>query len=349
MRWPWKRRTEHRASFTDALLNAFFVGATGTTARDAHETAALEACAAIYSACFAVAKVDPMVPAITPALLSLVGRNLIRQGADLHLIEFEDGMVKLRPVGTWHVIGPPDPAAWRYRVDTFGPTDHVTSYVPAAAVLHFKYAVDPVRPWLGIPPLGWASATASLAGGLERTLADESHAPAAQLVPVPQDGGSGGDDDPLAELKADIAKAKGKAVLVETTAAGFGQGPAGAPRRDWVQSRLGAEWPDVLRATRGEVFQNVAAACNVPGVLLDPRSEGTAQREGLRRFAHLALEPLGAVVADELGRKLDRPGLRLDFGSLYASDLAGRARAVGVLVKSGVELADARRLAGLDG
>ena len=347
MRLPWQRRTEHRASFTDALLNAFFVGASGTTARDAHETAALEACAMLYSSCFAVAKVEPDVQGVTPEVLALIARNLIRQGADLHLIEIEDGMVKLRPVGTWHVIGPPDPAAWRYRVDTFGPTDHVTRYVPAASVLHTKYAVDPVRPWLGIPPLGWASATASLAGGLERTLADEASAPVAQLLTVPSDGGDGGDDDPLAALKIDLASAKGKSVLVETTAAGWGAGAGGAPRQDWRQSRIGFEPPDVARVVRSDVFQNVAAACGVPGVLLDPRSEGTSQREGLRRFAHLALEPLGALVADELARKLDMPSLRLNFGQLFASDLAGRARAVGILAKAGVGLADARRLAGL--
>ena len=136
-------------------------------------------------------------------------------------------------------------------------------------------------------------------------------------------------------------------MLVETTSAGFGQGPAGAPRRDWQQSRLGFEPPDISRSMREDVFQHVAAACNVPGVLLDPRAEGTSQREGLRRFAHLGLEPLGELVAAEIGDKLDVPGLRFNFGQLFASDLAGRARAVGVLVKSGVELADARRLAGL--
>ena len=348
MRLPWRRRTEHRASFTDALLNAFFVGATGTTARDAHETAALEACAALYASCFAVAKVEPMVEAITPATLGLIARNLIRQGADLHLLELEEGMVKLRPIGTWHVIGPPDPAAWRYRVDTFGPTDHVTRYVPADAVLHFMYARDSVRPWLGIPPLGWASATASLAGGLERTLANESQSPSAQIIPVPQDGGDGSTDDPLVALKTDIGKAQGKPLLVESTAAGFGLGPAGAPRRDWEQRRIGFEPPDVARTVRSDVFQNVAAACNVPGVLLDPRAEGTSQREGLRRFAHLALEPLGALVAEELAAKLDRPGLVLDFAPLMASDLAGKARAIKGLVEAGLELPAAAAVAGLD-
>ena len=348
MRWPWQRRTEHRASFTDALINAFFVGATGTTARDAHETAALEACAALYASCFAVAKVEPETPAVTPACLALIGRNLIRQGADLHLVELDGGMVKLSPIGTWHVIGPPDPAAWRYRVDVFGPTDHVTRYVPAAAVLHCMYARDSVRPWLGVPPLGWASATASLAGGLERTLADESQAPSAQLVPIPADGGDGSTDDPLASLKSDIAAAKGRALLVETTQAGYGAGPTGAPKRDWQQSRIGFEPPDIARAVRSDVFQNVAAACNVPGVLLDPRAEGTSQREGLRRFAHLALEPLGALVAAELAAKLDRPGLVLDFAPLMASDLAGKARAIKGLVEAGLELPAAAAVAGLD-
>ena len=36
--------------------------------------------------------------------------------------------------------------------------------------------------------------------------------------------------------------------------------------------------------------------------------------------------------------KLDVPGLRLHFESLGAADLAGRARAVGIFTKAGVEL-----------
>ena len=161
-------------------------------------------------------------------------------------------------------------------------------------------------------------------------------------------GAAGGDDDPLAELKADIGKARGRALLVETTAAGYGQGPAGAPRRDWEQRRVGAEWPDVLRATRGEVFEHVAHACNLPAVLLDSRAEGTAQREALRRWVHLAVEPMGDLVAAELAAKLDRPGLRLDFAPLMASDLAGKARAIKGLVESGLELPAATAIAGLD-
>ena len=80
----------------------------------------------------------------------------------------------------------------------------------------------------------------------ERSLADESAGPLANLLPIPADGGDDDDDaDPLKLLKADIAAARGKALLLETTAAGYGEGMASAPRRDWVASRLGPNPPEV--------------------------------------------------------------------------------------------------------
>ena len=347
MRWPWQRR-ETRASFTDAIVAALYAGAAGTGTRDALATAALEAVASLYAGAFARAKVEPDVPAVTPAVLALIARGLVRRGESLHLIEAEGGALMLRPVGSWDVRGGHDPATWWARCDLFGPSGNVTRFVPHEAVIHCKYAVDPSRPWLGVGPLQWAESTAALAGRMEAGLADEAGAPAAQLVPIPSDGGSGGDDDPLAKLKSDIAAARGKALLVETTSAGWGQGQGGAPRADWRQSRIGAEWPDVLRATRGEVFEHVAHACNLPAVLLDSRAEGTAQREALRRWVHLAVEPMGALVAAELAAKLDVSGLTLDFSPLMASDLAGKARAIKGLVEAGLELPAATAIAGLD-
>ena len=103
----------------------------------------------------------------------------------------------------------------------------------------------------------------------------------------------------------------------------------------------------MLRSTRSDVFEHIAAACNLPAVLLDPRAEGTSQREALRRWVHLAVEPMGDLVAAELAAKLDRPGLRLDFGALMASDLAGKARAIKGLVEAGVDLAQAVMVTGL--
>ena len=348
MRLPWRRRTEHRASYGDAVVSALLAAATGTRTENALTTAALEACAALYSGAFARAKVEPAVAEVTPALLSLIARDLIRRGASLHLLDVEDGMLKIRPAGSWDIRGTDDPATWRVRLDLFGPSTSTSRYVGHDGVLHFRYAIDAARPWLGVGPLQWAGSTAALAGRLETGLADEAGAPSAQLVPVPQDGGDGGDDDPLKQLKADIAKARGRALLVETTSAGFGQGPAGAPRRDWQQSRVGFEPPDIARGVREDVFGHVLAACNVPPSLVHDRAEGTSQREALRRWVHLAVEPMGDLVAAELAAKLDMPGLRLDFSPLMSSDLAGKARAIKGLVEAGLELSAAAAIAGLD-
>ena len=351
MRWPWSRKTETRAtSYSDTVVNAILAAANAPSA-DATRTAALEACAAIYAAGFAVARVEGASPAVaaslTPDVLACMGRELIRRGESVHVIEIAAGL-RLLPAGTWDLRGEADPSTWRYRCDLFGPSRSRAVMVSPESVVHCRYAVDPARPWAGLGPLQWASSSASLAGRLESGLAKEAGAPSAQLVPVPSDGGDGGDEDPLKDLKIDIAKGEGKALLVETTAGGWSEGQGAAPRRDWEQRRIGAHWPDVLSVTRKETFFHVASACNVPPVLLTERSEGTSQREGLRRFAHLALEPLGRIVAAELAAKLDAPGLTLDFAGLMASDLAGRARAYKAFVESGVSAEDAGRIVALD-
>ena len=355
MRWPWQwGRAEHRQSqsYTDALTAALFAGAKGTNGTAA-TTAALEACSQLYGMCFAAARIEgapPMIAdAITPACRELIARNLVRRGEDVHLIATGAGGLRLLPAGGWDIRGGADPADWYVRLDIYGPSGTYTTTVPHAATVHCRYAVDSALPWRGVPPLGWARSTGALAGRLEDGLSNEAGGSAAYLLPVPQDGGDGGDDDPLKRLKSDIALAKGKVTLVETTSAGWGEGAGGKPARDWEQKRVGADWPDVLRATRKDVFENVAAACGVPGVLLDPRAEGTSQREGLRRFAHLAIEPLAELVAAELRMKLDAPSLRFNFDGLMASDLAGRARALGILVKSaGFSREQAARIAGLE-
>ena len=354
MNW-WKPSTwfeRREAPFTDTVTAALLAEASGTSTSTATATAALEACAALYAAGFAAARVEapPMiVPALTASFRALLARNLIRRGADLHLIEVDGGMVKLCPVATWDVRGGDDPASWYVRADLYGPSATRAVVRPHAGFVHTRYAVDPARPWRGVGPLQWASATGKLAGRLEAGLADEASAGAALLLPVPQDGGDGSDeDDPLKQLKSDIAKAKGKPVLVETTAAAWGTGQGAAPRRDWQPARLGPDWPDVLNKTRRETAEAVAGACNVPAVLLDPRAEGTSQREGLRRFAHIGLEPLARLAEAELSEKLAGP-VSFDFRPLYASDLAGKARALGIMVKAGMDLDEALMKTGFEG
>ena len=208
-----------------------------------------------------------------------------------------------------------------------------------------RWGSNPGQPYIGTAPTSWAHVTARLGAEIERSVADEVAGPLAQLLAVPQDGGDGGEDDPLAALKADIAGARGKAMLVETTRAGWADGKAAAPQHDWRQSRLGPHPPEVLAQLRRDVFGHVLAATGTPPSLFVDNADGTAQREAVRRWHLGTVLPLAKLIEHELKAKLETE-VRLKFDA-YPIDLAGRASAFTKLVAGGVAVNEALVTAGL--
>ena len=350
--WPFrKREPEKRESlpFTDAVVAALAAQAGGQSIGDASAIAALESAVALYSRAFAAATVTPTEAAtvLSPPCMALIARNLIRRGEDVHQIQVDRGEVRLQPIGSWDVRGGPREREWWYRVDEFGPSGNLTHFVPAAAVLHCRYAVDSARPWYGISPLGWARSTGTLAANLETRLGEEAGGPVGHVLPVPADGGDGEDDDPLAMLKADLAAAKGRTILAETTAAGWGDGKAAAPMADYKPQRFGAHPPDSLPSLRTEAGLSVLSACGVP-VSLVTDADGTSQREAWRRFVMGSVEPLLSVLAVEVAAKLETR-VAFDLSKLWAHDLAGRAASFKAMVVAGMEIERAAMLSGLVG
>ena len=346
MRWPWTKPERREAQpFTDAIVNAIQSTATGTQDGNPAAIAALEFAASCYASAFAAARINPEIPALTAACRALVARNLIRRGEDMHLIHVARDTLRLRPVGSWDVRGGDDPATWFVRADLFGPSGNRTVFKPHSAFVHCRFAVDPSRPWHGIPPLGWARSTGALAGYLETRLAGEAGGPSGYVLPIPADGGDGTEDDPLADFKQDMRRAGGKTMLAETVNAGWDQGKGGAPQRDYVPSRFGANPPEVLKDLRADVSQSVLGACGVP-VSLATDADGTSQREAWRRFVMGAVEPLAAIVATEVAEKLETP-VTFDFGPLWAHDVAGRASAFKTLVAGGMDVAEAAQVSGV--
>ena len=354
MNWRFWRRTEARqasAPYADAIVAALQAQAMGQTVADANQTAALEAAAGAVARAFAGAAVrDPGLggAALTPGCLALIGRDLVRRGESLHLIEIERGMVRLIPIGGWDVRGGWREADWSYRVDLFGPSGNVTRFVSAAQVLHCRYAVDPARPWHGLSPLAIASATGRLMGSLEYVLANEAGGPHGHVIPVPDAGDVAGDDagEDDAGLPADIAALKGGTALVETTSAGYGEGRSEAPKHDWQPKRIGADPPDVLAKLRTDAGHAVLAACGVPVELID-KGDGSGQKEAWRRFVLGTVAPMAATVAAECRAKLDAPALAFDFDDLRASDVDARARAFRSMVQGGMAIDEAAAKAGL--
>ena len=349
MWWPWQHR-ERRDSdgdFSDAVVRLIEAQAAGTAA-DASSTAAVEAASGALSRAFASAEVvgAPWVQdAVSPGVLAQMGRDLIRSGDSMHVIRMgADGTVHLIPASSWHWEGNHDPTSWTVRATCYGPSTSTTWNLPASAVVFMRWGGTPGQPYIGTGPLSWAHTTARLQSETERSLADEAQGPLAQLLAIPSDGGNDGDGDPLKLLKADIAGARGKALLLETSAAGWGEGRTAAPQRDWQASRLGPAPTEAMVQLRKGSFEAVLAACGTPPSLFVD-SDGTSQREAVRRWHLGTVLPLARLLEHELSAKLESP-VKLKFDK-YPLDLAGRAQAFQSMVGGGMDVAKAAALAGL--
>ena len=349
------RAVEARSDgYTDTLTAAILARAEGsvTAAQGAPATAAVEMAAMLWGLALAAARVTPdsgTAAAVSPDVLRHAGREAIRRGQSLHVIDADpfEG-VRLMPAYQWDVIGGPRRDTWRWRVTLAGPDTTETITVPDDGVVWLPWAVDAVRPWRGVPPMEYAHVTGALAANLELRLSQEAGAAVGSVIPVPQDGGAGDDDDPLAGLKADLKASRGGVSLVETTSAGWGEGKGGAPQADWKPRRFGADPPAALATLRGDAYEAVCAACGLPPGL-SAKSDGTLAREGWRQFVMGRVEPLARAWAVELRRKLNAPALAFDFGALWAHDLAGRAGAFAKLTAGGMTLVDAAAASGVLG
>ena len=283
--------------------------------------------------------------AVTPVFLAQAGRDLVRSGDSMHVIDVDRaGRVSLLPCSSWHFEGDAHPRTWTVRATYYGPSTSTTRHLPFAGVVFVRWGSTPGQPYVGTGPLSWAHTTARLQSETERSLADEAGGPLAQLLPVPQDGGDDSQDDPLGELKADVRTARGRALLVETVAAGWGEGRTSAPQRDWVASRLGPNPPESMATIRQDAFAAVLAATGTPPSLFVD-ADGTAQREAVRRWHLGTVLPLARILEAELSDKLEAV-VRLRFDS-YPLDLAGRAQAFQKLVAGGVSVNEALATSGL--
>ena len=338
MRWPWEKR-EAVGGYTQIISALIGAQAAGTT-QQASATAAVEAAAGALSRAF-------MAATVSPRTLAQIGRDLVRVGESLHVIRYMGGRLRLIPSSTWYFEGDADPATWLCTATAYGPSGSSTWRVPMDSVVFVAWGSPTARPYHGLSPSSWSADTTRLMANAERSLANEAGGPLAQLLPVPQDGGDGdADTDALAGLKNDIKDAAGKALLVETTAGGWGEGAVNAPRADWKQQRLGPQPPESMIKLADSAFSRVLAAAGVPPSLFVDDADGTAQREGLRRYHMGVVVPMARLLETELSEKLGA-AVRLKFDR-YATDMVSRAQTFAKLAAvEGVTPALALELSGM--
>ena len=118
--WPFRPTEKRQSSFTDALVQVIVGNAGGDSLAVPGATSALEAASGVVSRAFAASEVagPPAVQAaLTPSMLAMVGRELLRRGEMVLAIDSELGELLLHPCESIDVKGGYDSRTWRYRLN----------------------------------------------------------------------------------------------------------------------------------------------------------------------------------------------------------------------------------------
>ena len=349
MKWPWtKRETREAGAYTTALVQALLARADGDVLALPGSAACVEMVSGFLSRAFASAELtgpDYATRALSPATLALIARGLVRNGETVLDISVDSDGLRLTPCSEVDLYGTPDPRDWRYRITKHGPDVTLTSaQVSADRVLHFRYAVDPDRPWIGVGPLQSATLGARLAGNLSGALASEAGGEVGRVLALPTlvQKVPEGEVDPVGELKRDLGNLKGGMAIVEQ----FDTGATGSKAHDWGQQRFGPDPPDALIALHKVATEEILAAYGLAPALFGSGG-GTASREAFRQAFHSFVGPIARLVESEIQEKLAAPDFTMSFDRLGAGDLRLRAESFQKLVAGGMDLAKAAALAGL--
>lgn len=341
-----KRKPAKRAAVTDALVRAVQAAQTGAGLTEPGG-AGLQIAATIWAGALGGAEVRGAN--MPHDFMANLARRLVIHGEALFLIRQNRRLV---PIAHWDVQGEEEVSTWRFRVDVATPSGNRTYKAKREEVLLFHWSTDAARPWKGIGPATLALQGASIAGNSERALGQDLNASSAYVIPVPANAdddetydGDGNEVDANAELMQDIAGAKGKTSLVESTAEGW-SGSGERPQHDWKQRRLGPEPdPNLINLAKWS-SQQVIEVCGIPPGLSTDSSDGGAQRESWRRFLHGSVAPMAKRIEAELTEGLEAK-IVIDLSNLHASDITGRARAFQSLVGGGMDIAKAAGISGI--
>ena len=303
----------------------------GSAAPNVNQTAAVQFALNMIGLAFQNAEPYPAVPALTAQVKGMIARQLLAQGNAVFEIGLDSigrrqrqSRLSLRPVAAYSIMGDADPASWRYSFKQQRPNgdnpldidDLPSRNVSYEGMVHVRYMPPHDAPWRGVSPFVSAGFTAESLAWIERSLHLDSMAPSGYYIPLPH----GSSAKTVESAKTALTTGKGGITLVE--APGSLMGGTGPPKSNMEQLRYGALIPPSNIDLRDKSAEWLLGAAGIPPTLF--RSDGSAVREGYRHFMTKTVEPIGAVMQEELSDKLE-----VDFEFYYPaavrSDISARS------------------------
>lgn len=352
LRDDWERRraarSELRADLGAQAGNAFLTYAQTPRSSPEH-TAATNCAALVLGMALAGATVECERTLIPPAWLRDLAFDLYRRGEHLSRIVVDaDGPIRLIRQSSWSwIAGDADPRTWVAQSTETGPHTTTTRTLPHEALVRIDWHSEAGSPYIGRPPTHFARPTADLANAGELSLGREAGGDVGRILPMPQ-AATGPDStedvdndddqrDPMAGIRDDLAAAKGRTLLVESTSNNYDEGGR-PPQDDWKPRRIGPDFTAAQAQVATDAHHRLLNTMGLPiGLVTD--SDGTSQREGLRRWHMGVVEPVARLIEFELADKLSR-SCKIKFDP-YPFDMVSRATVVQKLVDSGVDLSAA--------
>ena len=316
MRWPWKRPSEVRETYTNIIETALYDHALGSIgAPMPQETSAVVAACRLWSSAASSFVVTPDDGPLSDELPE-IGWRLARYGA--YAARLEDGR-QLSTVDRFRVL----PSGW-YAVEWADGDRTVRAVVPPDALLLIEL------PGKRAP---WRSSGATALAALDRALAIDSGKPVGLIV------GSG--------LEGDLDIGAVTQTLASAWKSDYREGSLVVSDGRPVAAHTGPS-ADLLTGAanlRPDLAGSISDSYGVPRALFVASGVGT--REALRSFNAVTGSWIAALIQRAARLTIDSTITVVAKGASTPSDVVSRSRAFASLVAGGVEVDEALRIAGL--
>ncbi|QDI74682.1 MULTISPECIES: phage portal protein [Leisingera] len=335
--WPFKKRElerEERAAFPSVTAE-YVAGRQANLLSDgsAALSATVATCAGFWSRGFSMLDPAPEAGPLRADVLAAIGSDLCLRGESCWHIRVDGSDLSLHRAAYWDELG-----RGRYHLHIARPAETETVRAIEGEVLKLVVNPSSEQPWRGRSPFQMMGSSPRLMAEIERAVSGALEWTGRGLLPFP-------DVVPEEQQTAALRGLKGGGTLAAIRSKADFATNTGQPRgHEFKRVEL---TPDLQKADLNPaadgLHARLLAAAGIPPALVTASGNAGAMREAYRLFVLQTIEPLARQLLPELAKV----GVsKMDSGSMMSADVAGRARAVGTLVKSGVPVDKAMSLVG---